>query len=754
MGVNVQNGRVQVEVLHDLPAQEMNDAITVVGGTVQGQAEGITLAFIPIVRLTSIEHHAGVQYLRPPVRVDIPLDADRAPAQAPAAVAPVVGEEVQKTNAAAWHAAGQNGSGVKIGIIDFFDQTIWDAAQNAGEVPVPAGTFCRDSGSFCNVFSVPGLSGQKHGTAVAEIVHEMAPNAQLFLAYAGTTTDTQAAVNYFASQGVKIISRSLGDQYDGPGNGTGPMDGVVNSAVSQGMTWLNAAGNNANDGSFVGAYWRGQWADANGNGFLEFAPGDEFLGFACDGFTGLRWSDWGASPTDYDLLIFDSPGGTRIAGSFNDQTTGAPPLELSNVPCNGTVYYAAVGLFSAGGGTAGDTLEFGVHNCCLEHWQNPYSAAIPASDSNSAGAISVGAIDPPLGTLIAPYSSQGPTNDNRIKPDLTAASCVASYTYAPNCFNGTSAATPATAGAAALVLGAGLASTPAQLKTYLLNATTDRGAGGNDNVYGRGELILPAPPATPTPTPTKTSTPTLTPTPTITPTPTATFTPTATPTPCSNPDADLDGICDALDNCPNVPNADQANFDAAGIGNGPGIPGDDTTVANSDTLGDACDPDIDNDGLLNGSDPDPGGDNTADDNGDGNTAVGCYGGTDAADDGPSWDTNCNGILDGQESNPICLAADTGADTDGDGLHDRWEVCTWGTDPNVVDSNGDGIGDCKQVMDMNGNGLVTNADALFIKRAVFGIIGKDRDFDINGNGLITNADALIIQRAVFGVTPCQ
>lgn len=160
-----------------------------------------------------------------------------------------------------------------------------------------------------------------------------------------------------------------------------------------------------------------------------------------------------------------------------------------------------------------------------------------------------------------------------------------------------------------------------------------------------------------------------------------------------------------------------------------------------------------NDGLLNGNDPDPGGDNTADDNGDGNPAVGCYGGTDAADDGPSWDTNCNGILDGQESNPICINPDTNADTDGDGLHDRWEVCTWGTDPLVVDSNGDGIGDCKQVMDMNGNGLVSNADALIIKRSVFGIIGKDRDFDINGNGLISNADALIILRGVFGITPC-
>ena len=43
-------------------------------------------------------------------------------------------------------------------------------------------------------------------------------------------------------------------------------------------------------------------------------------------------------------------------------------------------------------------------------------------------------------------------------------------------------------------------------------------------------------------------------------------------------------------------NADQANIDAV-IGNGPTIPGDDKTGPHSDTIGDACDSDLDNDGL-------------------------------------------------------------------------------------------------------------------------------------------------------------
>ena len=151
-------------------------------------------------------------------------------------------------------------------------------------------------------------------------------------------------------------------------------------------------------------------------------------------------------------------------------------------------------------GTSGDVLEFMTNGAWVEYWQNPFSASGPASDTASTGGLSIGAIDPPTGTTIANYSAWGPTNDNRIKPDISAAACVSNYTYAnespPGCFSGTSAATPAAAGAAALVLDAGVATTPTQVKTYLLNsAAVDRGAVGTDNVYGRGELILPASPA-------------------------------------------------------------------------------------------------------------------------------------------------------------------------------------------------------------------------------------------------------------------
>lgn len=505
LGVDVVGSKIRVEVLHSLDSSEIRNVIAAFGGAVEGEVEGVLVeALVPFNRLEALESHAGVQFVRPPVEANVPIQPPSGDTAVPQATGSVIGEEVAKTNADDWHAAGYTGVGVKVGIIDYFDGTLWNNAFAAGEVPTPAGTFCQVSGASCDIWTI--AAGEQHGQAVAEVVHEMAPGAQLYLATVDTTADMQAAVNYFVAQGVDIISRSLTAQYDGPGNGTGPIADVINSAVANGIVWFNSAGNNAGSGSYLGSYWRGAWTDTDADGWLDFAPGDERMGFVCRYMNGLRWSDFGAAgATDYDLYVFDNERDRRpISGSEDSQTLGAPPLELSAL-CNpgGTgVDYLAIHLYDPGNGTAGDVLEFMTNGGGLEYWQNPYSATGPASDTASPGALSIGAVDPALGTSIAFYSSRGPTNDAlyggtaRIKPDVSAASCVASFTYSPYCFNGTSASSPTAAGAAALIIGAGLTTTPAEVKTYLLsNAAVDRGAPGPDNDFGAGEIVLPQPPA-------------------------------------------------------------------------------------------------------------------------------------------------------------------------------------------------------------------------------------------------------------------
>jgi hypothetical protein len=250
-----------------------------------------------------------------------------------------------------------------------------------------------------------------------------------------------------------------------------------------------------------------------------------------------------------------------------------------------------------------------------------------------------------------------------------------------------------------------------------------------------------------------------------------------------DPDTDGDSVLDGSDNCPLVSNPGQENSDNL-IGNGTGIPGNDATVPNGDSLGDACDNDMDNDGIANASDPHPGGDITYDTNGNGNPCVPL--GTDAADHGPSWDWNCNGKRDGVES--ICpLAVNPTGDDDGDGLRNTWEVCKWGTyaypsthplcqgptpavgcapaGVNPQDSDGDGIGDCIEAADTDGNGLVDfGGDAINSARATLlpagvgaGKFGKDGDFDLNGNNVLAGdfgADTLTVAKIAFKISVCK
>jgi len=180
------------------------------------------------------------------------------------------------------------------------------------------------------------------------------------------------------------------------------------------------------------------------------------------------------------------------------------------------------------------------------------------------------------------------------------------------------------------------------------------------------------------------------------------------------------------------------------IGNGKGIPGGDATVPNGDALYDACDDDFDNDGIPDVSDTDPGGDITYDDNNDG---IVCP--TDTADDGPSWDSDCDGKLDGWVG--ACGSGST--DTDTDGLMDAWENCKWGTNPAVIDSDGDTLGDCKEAADVDGNSVVNfPGDVIYYAKAILlapAAFGRDGDFDIDGNNAL-NFPGDVIWEAKFGL----
>jgi len=228
---------------------------------------------------------------------------------------------------------------------------------------------------------------------------------------------------------------------------------------------------------------------------------------------------------------------------------------------------------------------------------------------------------------------------------------------------------------------------------------------------------------------------------------------------CKNVD-DLDGdtVLNDVDNCLFV-NAAQTNTDPA-IGNGKGVAGNDSTVPwslKSDKRGDACDGDLDNDSIPNASDGTggadkggPGGDITYD---DGPAAGGDGTWQGAGDNGPSWDTNMDAKLDGVAACLAPLGAWGSLDADGDGLLNSWEFCKWASSPNSVDSDGDTLGDCKEVADVDGNNVVNfPGDVIFYAKAILlapAAFGQDGDFDLDGNDTL-NFPGDVIQEAKFGL----
>ena len=141
-------------------------------------------------------------------------------------------------------------------------------------------------------------------------------------------------------------------------------------------------------------------------------------------------------------------------------------------------------------------------------------------------------------------------------------------------------------------------------------------------------------------------------------------------------DRDLDGVADSEDNCPDFPNANQANSDGDSQGdacdNCPNDDNEDQANHDGDGLGDACDPDDDNDMINDVDEVIP--DNT----------YGC------ATDPLNSDTDADSISDFDErmSNPPTNPCS--ADTDGDQVNDPDDV--FPTDPNESgDSDGDGVG---------------------------------------------------------------
>ncbi|MFN8418365.1 MAG: S8 family serine peptidase [Anaerolineae bacterium] len=383
-----------------------------------------------------------------------------------------------------WHAAGITGKGIKLGVLDL----------GFGGVKAQLGDFLPENVET-NI-SIDKMDKQKedHGTAVAMVVHSIAPDAELYLAYfdgISGGTGLVKALQWLQQSGVQAINYSVGSTV-GPRNGQFG-DAVLFDAFTRetGIPVIVAAGNSAQEHTLLkfnegenGLHLFGEDEDGNQVYAMPFAAAPVYS-------IVMNWDgNWdGKEKSEYDFFVLDEDGNTTCVG--NEPRRGRKndyPLQIQM--CEGDPDKLNFLVIQRKRGSTENILDIFIEPALLVPWaQVPQlSVGVPA---DADGVLSVGAVGL-TNDALEEYSSQGPTMDERLKPEISAPTGESLPGYDKGFF-GTSGAAPVVTGAAGLILQAFPDMTSGELKAYLMENVVDLGEKGPDIQFGNGRLSLPEP---------------------------------------------------------------------------------------------------------------------------------------------------------------------------------------------------------------------------------------------------------------------
>ena len=447
-------------------------SLAALGGRVLAQSKSLMRIAVPPSSLLAVSEMPGVRFVRRPYRPQ---------AQA------TFSEGGRHIKAYDNYFAGVRGQGVKVAIID---GGFKGAHPDSLPGDMPGFWYYDHTGE--GIYAGESV----HGTACAEIIHDMAPEAELYLYKVEDILDFENAKDRSIRDGIDVINHSMGWFGYGIGDGRGRACDIVNNAADNGILWVNSAGNEAK------SHYYGEWLDSDDDGWHNFSEEDEVIEFEAEKgdeiSVFLTWNDWPRSPDEYprdnyDLYLFfvNSSGDLKRVDRSTDiqGVSGSDPSEWIEYEAERAGKY----------GIAVKSLD--ARSRRLKIWLlddefKEYSVAEKSigSPADAKGAMSVGAVyyDHYNLGIIADYSSRGPNFNGRIKPELVAPTGVSTVSYSDrNGYHGTSAAAPHVAGAAALIKSANPSYSRTQLWDALVEATVDVGTRGQDNTFGYGKLVLP-----------------------------------------------------------------------------------------------------------------------------------------------------------------------------------------------------------------------------------------------------------------------